>query len=133
MGYWKDNLHRRSLQANLCRFFILIILCGYSFTEIRYRILKRRIAWLIGRWVHASDDMKPSQLVWQILTGLLSGQAGNTDTVVQLSVIVALKQCVDVGAVFLMIDSTSDQNQKRAFSLISMYFSPFWNSACKVC
>ena len=95
-NYSRDNFLKKWLQVILCRAYFDWQRLDLLFS--RYRILKRRIAWLIGRWAIASDDVKLSPLIWEILSGLLSGQVENTDTVVHLSAIVALRQCADVSA-----------------------------------
>jgi hypothetical protein len=59
-----------------------------------YLILKRRIVWLIGRWV--SEDCYPptDPRVWQILLHLLTTKGTGTE-VVRLTAATALRQCVD--------------------------------------
>ncbi|KAI0320679.1 ARM repeat-containing protein [Amylostereum chailletii] len=60
-----------------------------------YVILKRRIVWLIGRWL--ADDCASTQdvRIWQILVHLLTNRDQGTE-VVRLTAASALKQCVDV-------------------------------------
>jgi hypothetical protein len=65
-------------------------------TDGRHRILKRRLAWLIGSWVTAEEESAKFPIVWQILVHLLSERGESTDRAVQLSTAVAVKECVDV-------------------------------------
>ncbi|KAL7423456.1 hypothetical protein Q5752_001036 [Cryptotrichosporon argae] len=61
-----------------------------------HRILKRRVAWLIGQWCSSDEDAAKSPLVWQVLLHLLSERSDSTDVAVQLSAAVAIKECVDL-------------------------------------
>lgn len=63
---------------------------------IRHRILKRRLAWLIGDWVAADEECAKIPLVWQILVHLLGEDGENTDMAVRLTAAKSLKECVDV-------------------------------------
>ncbi len=71
-----------------------------------YLIIKRRIVWLIGRWV--SEDCYPptDPRIWQILLHLLTAKGTGTE-VVRLTAATALQQCVDVSP---DADSTSHTN-----------------------
>jgi hypothetical protein len=78
----------------------------------RLRILKRRLAWLIGEWasIEAEPTANPDgsgntgayatvvkqDLVWQILVHLLNERGETTDKAVQLSAALAIKKSVDV-------------------------------------
>ena len=64
--------------------------------SIRHRILKRRLAWLIGQWVSSDEDCAKLPFVWQILVHLLAERGEATDLAVNLSAAVAIKDCVDV-------------------------------------
>ncbi|KAF8528819.1 ARM repeat-containing protein [Hysterangium stoloniferum] len=60
-----------------------------------YRIVKRRIAWVVGRW-HADESRSTSKLqVWSLLRHLIQDRGPSTDSVVRLSAAEALKTCVD--------------------------------------
>ncbi|KAG1752648.1 ARM repeat-containing protein [Suillus paluster] len=64
-------------------------------TNQNYPIIKRRIAWLIGRWI--SDMCTPANdpKVWEILIHLLRDRGPGTDSVVRLTAATALRECVD--------------------------------------
>lgn len=66
-----------------------------EFSRISYRIIKRRIAWVVGRWLADESRQASTVLVWQLLLHLLRDNA--SDPVVRLSTAVALTQCLDVG------------------------------------
>lgn len=63
-----------------------------------HRILKRRVAWLIGQWVYSDEECAKLPLVWQILLHLLSERGESSDMAVNLTAAVAIKECVDVSA-----------------------------------
>ncbi|KAK2466318.1 hypothetical protein APHAL10511_001960 [Amanita phalloides] len=70
------------------------------YTEARsvnpiYPIIKRRIAWLIGKWVSESCYTPKDRKVWEILVHLLQDHGSGTDTVVRLTAAVAVRECVD--------------------------------------
>lgn len=64
-------------------------------TNQYYPIIKRRIAWLIGKWI--SDMCSPANdpNVWDILIHLLQDRGPGTDSVVRLTAATALRECVD--------------------------------------
>jgi hypothetical protein len=62
-----------------------------------HRILKRRLALLIGEWVGSDEECAKIPLVWQILVHLLGEDGENTDMAVRLTAAKSLKDCVDVG------------------------------------
>lgn len=66
-----------------------------------YPIIKRRVAWLIGKWI--SDECYPANNVkiWDILSHLLQNHGSGTDMAVRLTAVTALRECVDVCALFL--------------------------------
>lgn len=69
---------------------------------LSYPVIKRRIAWLIGKW--AQTSLNPNMpVVWQIIMHLLSDRGPGTDTVVRLTAAMALRECVDVGALLSSI------------------------------
>jgi hypothetical protein len=61
-----------------------------------YPIIKRRIAWLIGKWVLEECTPPTNPLIWEILAHLLRDRGPSTDTVVRLTAATALKDCIDV-------------------------------------
>lgn len=61
-----------------------------------HRILKRRLAWLIGEWVGSDEECAKLPLVWQILVHLLGERGESSDMAVRLTAALALKECVDV-------------------------------------
>jgi hypothetical protein len=61
-----------------------------------HRILKRRLAWLIGEWVSSDEECAKLPLVWQILVHLLSERGESSDMAVRLTAAIAFKNCVDV-------------------------------------
>lgn len=64
-------------------------------TNQYYPIIKRRIAWLIGKWI--SDMCSPANdpNVWEILIHLLRDRGLGTDSVVRLTAATALRECID--------------------------------------
>lgn len=65
-------------------------------TDSRHRILKRRVAWLIGQWVGADEESAKLPLVWQLLIHLLGERGEMTDMAVHLTAATAIKECVDL-------------------------------------
>lgn len=63
-----------------------------------YRIIKRRIAWLIGRWVASQCASPRNQDVWAVLVHLLAERGPSSDVVVRLTTAAAIRDCVDVSA-----------------------------------
>lgn len=60
------------------------------------RIIKRRIAWLFGRWFQENLVMGSRARVYGILVTLLQNQGEGSDPVVRLTAATALKDCIDV-------------------------------------
>ncbi|PPR07214.1 hypothetical protein CVT26_012647 [Gymnopilus dilepis] len=60
-----------------------------------YRIIKRRIAWLIGKWVLESCTSPNNQKIWEIIVYLLQDHGPGSDTVVRLTAAAALRECAD--------------------------------------
>ncbi|KAJ2920088.1 hypothetical protein MD484_g369, partial [Candolleomyces efflorescens] len=73
------------------------ILNQYPFTHfiVRFPIIKRRIAWLIGKWVSDQCSSPNNPRIWEILVHLLKDRSTGTDTVVRLTAAKAVKECVD--------------------------------------
>ncbi|OCF32339.1 hypothetical protein I316_06007 [Kwoniella heveanensis BCC8398] len=61
-----------------------------------HRIVKRRVAWLIGEWVSADEECAKLPLVWQMLLHLLSKRGESSDKAVQLTAAIAIKESVDL-------------------------------------
>ncbi|KAI0053014.1 ARM repeat-containing protein [Auriscalpium vulgare] len=64
-------------------------------TSPDYLIIKRRIVWLIGRWIQEGCTAPTDVRLWQILVHLLTDKGTGTE-VVRLTTATAIKQCVDV-------------------------------------
>ncbi|KAL0949404.1 hypothetical protein HGRIS_009466 [Hohenbuehelia grisea] len=64
-------------------------------TNANYPIIKRRIAWLIGKWVSDACTPPNNPDIWKILVHLLQDQGQGTDPVVRLTAAMALGECVD--------------------------------------
>jgi hypothetical protein len=60
-----------------------------------YRIIKRRIAWLFGRWFAEGNVTNAKGKVYEVLVHLIQAQEGS-DAVVRLTAATALKDCVNV-------------------------------------
>ncbi|KDQ29318.1 hypothetical protein PLEOSDRAFT_1038626 [Pleurotus ostreatus PC15] len=71
------------------------LLAEASETNPIYPIIKRRIAWLIGKWVHDSCTSPNNPIIWRILIHLLQDRGPGTDAVVRLTAAIALGECVD--------------------------------------
>lgn len=69
---------------------------SFVVTDDSHRILKRRLAWLIGEWVSSDEECAKLPLVWQILVHLLSERGESSDMAVRLTAAIAFKNCVDV-------------------------------------
>ncbi|TFK43406.1 armadillo-type protein [Crucibulum laeve] len=60
-----------------------------------YPIIKRRIAWLIGKWVSESCTSPSNPKVWEVLVHLLQDRGEGTDAVVRLTAATSLRECID--------------------------------------
>jgi len=60
-----------------------------------YRIIKRRIAWLFGRWFAEGNVTEAKGKVYEVLVYLIQAEEGS-DAVVRLTAATALKDCVNV-------------------------------------
>jgi len=65
----------------------------------RYTIIKRRLAWLIGKWISEECGTPNDPKLWDVLSFLLSHEA---DTVVRLTAAAALRECVGVSVTYLV-------------------------------
>ncbi|WVQ83491.1 hypothetical protein IAT38_005632 [Cryptococcus sp. DSM 104549] len=61
-----------------------------------HRIVKRRVAWLVGEWVSADEECAKLGMVWQVLLHLLGERGESSDAAVRLSAAIAVKECVDL-------------------------------------
>lgn len=64
-------------------------------TNPNYPIIKRRIAWLIGKWVSEDCASLNDPRIWEVLVHLLKDRGPGTDSVVRLTAAMALKECLD--------------------------------------
>ncbi|EJD53690.1 ran binding protein 11 [Auricularia subglabra TFB-10046 SS5] len=64
-------------------------------TNPDHRILKRRVAWLIGKWVSQCQPRITTSHVWQVLSHLLSDKGESSDIAVRLTASSALRDSVD--------------------------------------
>ena len=62
----------------------------------RYAIIKRRIAWLIGKWISSQCSSPNNPHVWEVLVHLLGDHGPGTDAVVRHTAASALRECIDV-------------------------------------
>jgi hypothetical protein len=62
----------------------------------RYSIIKRRVAWFIGKWVHEECAPANNARVWEILVHLLQDRRSSTEIAVRLTAATALRMCIDV-------------------------------------
>ncbi|KAI6163060.1 ARM repeat-containing protein [Pisolithus thermaeus] len=60
-----------------------------------FPIIKRRIAWLIGRWIGDMGTPATDPILWEVLIHLLSDRGEGTDAVVRFTAANALRECVD--------------------------------------
>ena len=68
---------------------------------ISYPIVKRRIAWLIGKLISNMCTPVNNSTIWEILAHLLRDRGSGTDTVVRFTAATAVKMCVDVSRIVL--------------------------------
>ncbi|KAL7414820.1 armadillo-type protein [Mrakia frigida] len=61
-----------------------------------HRVLKRRIAWLVGELVDAHEDLASGPLPWELLLGLVQDHGESSDVGVRLTACTALKQAMDL-------------------------------------
>ncbi|KAL7282456.1 hypothetical protein ACG7TL_003927 [Trametes sanguinea] len=60
-----------------------------------YAIVKRRIAWLLGKLVSDECIAANTSKLWQVLVHLLQDQGPGSDAVVRLTAAIAIRECVD--------------------------------------
>ena len=64
-----------------------------------YRILKRRIGWVLGKSAPEEElapGMEPAAKIWELLSILLQDQSESSDVAVRLSAALAIRERVDV-------------------------------------
>ncbi|TFK55905.1 ARM repeat-containing protein [Heliocybe sulcata] len=64
-------------------------------TNSSYPIIKRRIAWVIGKWVSDSCASPKNPMIWQVLVHLLQDRGPGSDAVVRLTAVAATRECID--------------------------------------
>lgn len=64
-------------------------------TNPSYPIIKRRIAWVIGKWVADRCTSPNNPKIWDILLHLLKDRGVGTDAVVRLTAAIAVGECVN--------------------------------------
>ncbi|OJT10170.1 Importin-11 [Trametes pubescens] len=64
-------------------------------TDHSYAIVKRRIAWLLGKLVSDECIAANNAKLWQVLVHLLQDQGPGSDAVVRLTAAIAIRECVD--------------------------------------
>jgi hypothetical protein len=64
--------------------------------NISYPIIKRRIAWLLGKLVSEQCSAPNNPKVWETLVHLLRDRGAGSDAVVRLTAATALRECVNV-------------------------------------
>lgn len=69
----------------------------YAFA-FSFSIIKRRIAWVIGKWISSRCSPANNSKIWDVLVHLLMDRGTRTDAVVRLTAAISLKECVDVSA-----------------------------------
>ncbi|KAF9653383.1 ARM repeat-containing protein [Thelephora ganbajun] len=69
----------------------------------KHSIIKRRVAWFIGKWIHEEGAPANNGRIWEILVHLLQDQRSNTEMAVRLTAASALRMCIDT----LAFDVTS--------------------------
>ncbi|GLB33947.1 putative ARM repeat-containing protein [Lyophyllum shimeji] len=94
-----------------------------------YPIIKRRIAWLIGKWVSDSCTSPNNSRIWEILVHLLKDRGPGTDYVVRLTAVVALKECIDVRASIDLSVVLVKARATKTLEFESSYFEPYLPTA----
>ncbi|PVG00491.1 ARM repeat-containing protein [Serendipita vermifera] len=94
-----------------------------------YRIIKRRIAWLFGKWLTESSVITSKAKIYELLVYLTFPQSEGSDPVVRLTAATALKDCVEaisfdrdiflpnlpnaLKALLQLVDETESQDAKK--------------------
>ncbi|RUS25970.1 armadillo-type protein, partial [Jimgerdemannia flammicorona] len=80
------------IRAHIRRPMNLIVFCCFSPIPLSLKILRRRIAWIIGKWVGVKISKSARPDVYRVMLRLMSAEE---DTVVRLTAVNNLKNCVD--------------------------------------
>jgi hypothetical protein len=83
--------------------------------NISYPIIKRRIAWLLGKLVSEQCCAPNNPRVWETLVHLLRDRGSGSDAVVRLTAATALRECVNV----CLVSRLSAKKFPTFFDLIS--------------
>ncbi|CAG8765903.1 11961_t:CDS:2, partial [Acaulospora colombiana] len=94
-----------------------------------YRIIKRRIAWLFGKWLTESSVITSKAKIYELLVYLTFPQSEGSDPVVRLTAATALKDCIEaisfdrdlflpnlpnaLKALLQLVDDTESQDAKK--------------------
>ena len=64
--------------------------------HLRYSIIKRRVAWFVGKWTTEESAPVNNGRIWEILAHLLQDQRSSTEMAVRLTAASALRMCINV-------------------------------------
>ncbi|KAF8450539.1 ARM repeat-containing protein [Boletus edulis BED1] len=64
-------------------------------TDPNFPIIKRRIAWMIGKWIGDMCVPASDPVIWEILVHLLQDRGSGSDAVVRLTAANAVRECVN--------------------------------------
>lgn len=68
--------------------------------QSRYSIIRRRVAWFIGKWIREDCAPANDRRIWEVLVHLLQyGQTSGTEMAVRLTAASALRMCIEVSVV----------------------------------
>lgn len=103
----------------------------YQLITLSFPIIKRRIAWLIGQWVHNGCASADNPRIWDVLVHLLKDRGPGADAVVRFTAATAMKECVEVSHFPLTRRSIRQLNavsyQSRDFDI--NVFAPYLSAA----
>lgn len=85
----------KKLESSVGVIGVVIILCSPPLNS--YPIIKRRIAWIIGKWIIEDPTTAENSRAWEVLTLLLTNRSQGTDAVVRLTAALSLKGAINVG------------------------------------
>ena len=68
----------------------------HPFCHLRYSIIKRRVAWFVGKWTTEESAPVNNGRIWEILAHLLQDQRSSTEMAVRLTAASALRMCINV-------------------------------------